>query len=307
MFIGSQLHANATNWSRVAETVRAMDEGPWHSAWVPDHFVPPLDFLDEADDNFEGWTLLTAMAAVTERLRLGVLVAGNTYRHPALLAKMAATLDNISNGRLEFGIGAGWHEREHEAYGWNFPSLKERSDRLEEACALIKALFTADGPVDYEGRYYHLNAAPFAPRCVQQPHPPIMVGGGGERRTLRTLARYGDVMNVSGSPAFVAHKIAVLEAHCADLGRDPGTITKTVMLPVGLQDDEARAERLRDVWGAGRTDEERRALPIGSATRVIDALRAYEPLGVDGIIFQGLPNNPRLYERLAAEVIPALS
>ena len=307
MFIGSQLHANATNWSRVAETVRAMDEGPWHSAWVPDHFVPPLDFLDEADDNFEGWTLLTAMAAVTERLRLGVLVAGNTYRHPALLAKMAATLDNISNGRLEFGIGAGWHEREHEAYGWNFPSLKERSDRLEEACALIKALFTADGPVDYEGRYYHLNAAPFAPRCVQQPHPPIMVGGGGERRTLRTLARYGDVMNVSGSPAFVAHKIAVLEAHCADLGRDPGTITKTVMLPVGLQDDEARAERLRDVWGAGRTDEERRALPIGSATRVIDALLAYEPLGVDGIIFQGLPNNPRLYERLAAEVIPALS
>ena len=307
MFIGSQLHANATNWSRVAETVRAMDEGPWHSAWVPDHFVPPLDFLDEADDNFEGWTLLTAMAAVTERLRLGVLVAGNTYRHPALLAKMAATLDNISNGRLEFGIGAGWHEREHEAYGWNFPSLKERSDRLEEACALIKALFTADGPVDYEGRYYHLNAAPFAPHCVQQPHPPIMVGGGGERRTLRTLARYGDVMNVSGSPAFVAHKIAVLEAHCADLGRDPGTITKTVMLPVGLQDDEARAERLRDVWGAGRTDEERRALPIGSATRVIDALLAYEPLGVDGIIFQGLPNNPRLYERLAAEVIPALS
>ena len=307
MFIGSQLHANATNWSRVAETVRAMDEGPWHSAWVPDHFVPPLDFLDEADDNFEGWTLLTAMAAVTGRLRLGVLVAGNTYRHPALLAKMAATLDNISNGRLEFGIGAGWHEREHEAYGWNFPSLKERSDRLEEACALIKALFTADGPVDYEGRYYHLNAAPFAPRCVQQPHPPIMVGGGGERRTLRTLARYGDVMNVSGSPAFVAHKIAVLEAHCADLGRDPGTITKTVMLPVGLQDDEARAERLRDVWGAGRTDEERRALPIGSATRVIDALLAYEPLGVDGIIFQGLPNNPRLYERLAAEVIPALS
>jgi alkanesulfonate monooxygenase SsuD/methylene tetrahydromethanopterin reductase-like flavin-dependent oxidoreductase (luciferase family) len=114
-------------------------------------------------------------------------------------------------------------------------------------------------------------------------------------------------MNVSGSPAAVEHKIAVLDAHCADLGRDPGTITKTVMLPVGLQDDEARAERLRDVWGAGMTDEERRALPIGPASQVIDALRAYEPLGVDGIIFQGLPNNPRLYEQLAAEVIPALS
>ena len=307
MFIGSQIHANATTWERVADTVRAMDEGPWHSVWVPDHFVPPLDFLDEADDNFEGWTLLTAMAAVTEHVRLGVLVAGNTDRHPALLAKMAATLDHISDGRVEFGIGAAWHQREHEAYGWHFPSLKERSDRLEEACALIKALFTADGPVDYEGRYYHLDAAPFAPRCVQQPHPPIMVGGGGEKRTLRTLALYGDVMNVSGSPAFVKHKIAVLDAHCADLGRDPGTITKTVMLPVGLQDDETKAERLRDLWGAGRTDEERSALPIGPAARVIDALSAYEPLGVDGIIFQGLPNNPRIYERLATEVIPALS
>jgi F420-dependent oxidoreductase-like protein len=307
MFIGSQLHANATTWDRVADTVRAMDEGPWHSAWVPDHFVPPLAFHDEADDNFEGWTLLTAMAAVTERVRLGVLVAGNTYRAPALYAKMAATLDHISDGRVEFGIGAAWHQRDHEAYGWILPSIKERSDRLEEACALIKALFTANGPVDFEGRYYHLDTAPFAPRCVQQPHPPIMIGGGGEKRTLRTLARYGDVMNVFGSPAIVEHKIAVLDAHCADLGRDPGTITKTVMLPVGLQDDAAKAERLRDLWGAGRTDDERRALAIGPASQVIDALRAYELVGVDGIIFQGLPNNPRIYEGLAAEVIPALS
>ena len=307
MFVGSQLHANSTTWDRVAATVRTMDEGGWHSAWVPDHFVPPLAFLNEADDNLEGWTLLTAMAAVTERVRLGVLVAGNTYRDPALLAKMAATLDHISNGRLEFGIGAAWHEREHEAYGWHFPSVKERSDRLEEACALLKALFTADGPVDFEGQYYHLDAAPFAPRFVQEPHAPIMVGGGGEKRTLRTLARYGDVMNVSGSPALVQHKIEVLEAHCADLGRDPATITKTVMTPVGLADDETRAERLRDLWAAGRPDEERRALPIGTAAHVIDALGAYATLGVDGVIFQGLPNTPALYERLADEVIPALS
>jgi len=307
MFVGSQLHANSTTWDRVAATVRTMDEGGWHSAWVPDHFVPPLAFLNEADDNLEGWTLLTAMAAVTERVRLGVLVAGNTYRHPALLAKMAATLDHISNGRLEFGIGAAWHEREHEAYGWHFPSVKERSDRLEEACALLKALFTADGPVDFEGQYYHLDAAPFAPRFVQEPHAPIMVGGGGEKRTLRTLALYGDVMNVSGSPALVQHKIEVLEAHCSDVGRDPATITKTVMTPVGLADDETRAERLRDLWAAGRPDEERRALPIGTAAHVIDALGAYATLGVDGVIFQGLPNTPALYERLADEVIPALS
>jgi F420-dependent oxidoreductase-like protein len=307
MFIGSQLHANATSWGRVAETVRCMDDGPWHSAWVPDHFVPPLDFLDEADDNFEGWTLLTAMAAITERVRLGVLVAGNTYRDPALLAKMAATLDHVSNGRLEFGIGAGWHVREHEAYGWYFPPLKERSDRLEEACELIKALFTADGPIDYKGQYYHLDAAPFAPGCVQQPHVPIMVGGGGEKRTLRTLALYGDTLNVSGSTAVVQHKIEVLEAHCEKIGRDPATITKTVMLPVGLQDDEVKAERLRDLWGGGRTDEERAALPFGPAAKVIESLGTYASIGVDGVIFQGLPNNPGVYQRLADEVIPTLA
>lgn len=306
MFIGSLVHANATTWSRVADTVRAMDEGPWHSAWVPDHFFSPLAFLDEAADNLEGWTLLTAMAAVTERVRLGVLVTGNTYRNPALLAKMVATLDHISGGRVEFGIGAAWHQREHEAYGWDFPSVKERCDRLEEACALIRALFTADGPVDYDGKYYRLDAAPFSPPPVQRPHPPIMVGGGGEKRTLRTLALSGDVMNVSGSPTVVAHKIAVLEAHCADLGRDASAITKTVMLPVGLEDDATRAERLRDYWRADSA-EDRRALPIGPASRVIEALQAYEPLGVDGIIFQGLPNTPRLYERLAAEIIPAVS
>ena len=120
MFIGSQIHANVTTWERVADTVRAMDEGPWHSVWVPDHFVPPLDFLDEADDNFEGWTLLTAMAAVTERLRLGVLVAGNTYRHPAVLAKMAAQIDIVSGGRFTLGLGSAWQQNEHEAYGIDF-------------------------------------------------------------------------------------------------------------------------------------------------------------------------------------------
>ena len=133
MDIGSQLHANATTWDRTLEVARLMDAGSWHSLWVPDHFVPPEAFLDERDDNFEGWTLLTGLAASTERVRLGVLVSGNTYRNPALLAKMSATFDHISNGRLEVGIGAAWHVREHEAYGWDFPSIRERSDRLEEA------------------------------------------------------------------------------------------------------------------------------------------------------------------------------
>ncbi len=241
MEIGSQLHTNSTSWDQVREVIQIMDDGPWESAWVPDHFVPPLAFLDEADDCLEGWSLLTGIAAVTDTLRLGALVSGNTYRNPALLAKMAATVDQISGGRLELGIGAAWHEREHEAYGWDFPPVRERSDRLEEAAKLIRKLFTADGPVDYEGQYYRLVRAPFAPRTSQGTHIPIMVGGNGERRTLRTLARHGDVMNLDeATPAQVTHKIGVLEEHCREIGRDPAEITKTCFFAVALQDDEAK-------------------------------------------------------------------
>ena len=308
MFIASQLHANATTWDDCREIAQLMDAGTWHSLWVPDHFVPPEAFLDETGDNFEGWTLLTALAAATQRIRLGVLVTGNTYRNPALLAKIAATLDHISGGRLELGIGAAWHEREHRAYGWDFPAIRERSDRLEEACALIKALFTADGPVDFAGQYYRLEQAPFAPKCLQQPHLPIMVGGGGERRTLRTLAQYGDMMNVGGTPEDVARKIEVLTEHCAAVGRDPGEITKTAFGPVGVQDDEGKAAHLRELWRPNMSPEERwRNLAIGPADHVIEVLKSYEAAGLDGWIFQGVPNQPRFYHTLSEEVLPAFT
>ena len=309
MLIGSQVHSNATSWDRALEVVQLMDRGAWHSVFVPDHFVPPLAFLDEAGDCFEGWSMITGFAAETEHLRLGVLVTGNTYRNPALLAKMAATVDHISGGRMTLGIGAAWHAREHEAYGWDFPSLRERCDRLEEATQLIRALFTADGPVDFQGRYYRLERAPFAPRCVQTPHVPIMVGGNGERRTLKTLASYGDVMNLDECPAGdVERKLAVLADHCKAVGRDPGEIVKTAFFPVGLQDDEAKAERLRELWARGMTPEERRSkLAIGSAKHIVEVIRAYEAAGVEEVIFKGMPNDPRLYRRLSEEVLPAFS
>ncbi|MDP6606970.1 MAG: TIGR03560 family F420-dependent LLM class oxidoreductase, partial [Dehalococcoidia bacterium] len=282
MLIGSQLHTNSTDWGQVQDVARIMDDGPWASVWVPDHFVPPLAFLDEDGDCLEGWSLLTGIAAVTRSLRMGVLVTGNTYRTPALLAKMAATVDQISGGRLELGIGAAWHVREHEAYGFDFPSVRERSDRLEEATELIRKLFTADGPVDHDGRYYRLVNAPFAPRGAQDPHIPIMVGGNGERRTLRTLARYGDIMNLDeATPAQVVHKIGVLEEHCREIGRDPAEITKTCFFPVALQDDEAKAEHLRGLWDSGKTPEERTRLAIGPADHIIDVIREYEATGVE--------------------------
>ena len=305
MKIGSQLHTNATTWDQTLEVAQFMDKGPWHSLFVPDHFVPPLAILDERGDCLEGWSLLTGLAAVTETLQLGVLVSGNTYRNPALLAKMAATVDQMSHGRLILGIGAAWHTREHEAYGFDFPSVKERCDRLEEAAELIRKLFTSDGPVDFEGRYYKLNSAPFAPRGTREPHIPIMVGGNGEKRTLKTLALYGDVMNLDeATPAQVKHKMGVLEQHCEAIGRDPTEITKTAFFPIGLQEDDGKAEHLRDIWGGNKTPEERKSdLAIGSADKIVDVVGRYFDLGIEHVIFKGVPNNIRLYERLADEIV----
>lgn len=306
MKFGAQIPGNNTTWDDMIAVAQTMDRGRWDSAWTFDHFVPPLAFMDETGPALEGWMTLAGIGAASARLRLGTIVSGVTYRNPALLAKMTATLDAMTNGRAICGIGAAWHVREHEAYGWDFPSLKERSDRLEEACAIIRALFHATGPVDFAGRYYRLDTAPFAPRAAGDAPIPIMVGGGGERRTLRTLARYGDIMNVGGPPHLFRHKVDVLERHCEAVGRDPAEITKTAFAVVALQDDEAKADRLRHTFGGNLSDDERRRdLAIGNAEQVVGVLRRYQEAGADGVIFQSIPNNPRLYERLDAEVLAA--
>ena len=257
---------------------------------------------------FEAYALLAGLAATTERVRLGTLVTGNTYRNPALVAKMIATMDDMSGGRMNVGIGAAWFEREHTAFGWQFPSLKERLDRLEEAVQVIRLLFDTEGPVTFEGEYYSLDDTPFEPKCIQQPHAPIMVGGGGEKRTLRTCARYGDIMNVDGPPDFVRRKIEVLERHCADIGRDPAEIKKTIQLTCVIQDDPEKAAMWRERYGADMTPEEReRDLAIGPPERIVEVLRRYEEVGVEEAIFARLPNNPRLYQRLDEEVLSAFA
>ena len=301
VMFGSQLHNQATSWEAIKATLEVMESGRWVSAWFYDHFIPPWSFTSEVMEHdsiptMESWSLLSAAAAVTQKLRLGVLVTGNTYRNPALLAKMAATVDRISNGRLEIGIGAGWNVREHEAYGWDFPSAKERSDRLEEACKLLKALFTADGLVDFQGEYYTLKQAPFAPKAVQQPHPPILVGGAGERRTLRTLALYGDVMNVIAGPEKFKRLVAVLEGHCEAVGRDPATIRKTVHVPIRIMPDESRAAELRrgDDWNM-----------IGPVPFVIDRVNDFIEAGVDEFMMSAIPNKPAVYEELDKEILSA--
>jgi F420-dependent oxidoreductase-like protein len=261
---------------------------------------------------FEGWMALAALAMATERVRVGCLVTGVTYRHPSVLAKMAATVDHMSGGRLEFAIGAAWHEPEHRVYGIPFPPVRERQDRLEEAAQLIRMLFRAEGgTVSFEGKYYRLQDAPFSPPCIQKPHPPIMIGGGGEKRTLHTLARYGDVMNVFGTPAIVARKIRVLEEHCRAVGRDPSEIRKTVSGILIATDREDLVDRVAPLIGRGMglsPEESKRQLPIGTPAHVRSVMEEYAKVGVTGFIMQQqAPFREDVFRRISDEVVAAFA
>lgn len=220
-------------------------------AWLFDHFNPIQGSLDGAC--FEGWTTLAAMAAQTTRLRLGLMVAGNTYRHPAVHAHMAATVDVISNGRLDFGVGAGWNEYEHTSMGIPLYAPGERIRRLGEACEIAKRLFTQP-LTDFEGRYYQLKDARLEPKPVQKPYPPFVIGGAGEQLTLRVVARYADVWNfMPPDVATFKHKLRVLHEHCAKVGRDPREIELSVQSRVNYDDVAATVATLRPLVDAGVT------------------------------------------------------
>ena len=309
---GIQTSQENVEWSQLLDFWRFLDrETAFDSVWTMDHFVPPMPGQDQSGSCLEAWTVLAAAAQATERLRVGCLVSGVTYRHPSVLAKMAVTVDHISNGRLEFGIGAAWHEAEHRFYGIPFPSIREREDRLEEAVQLIRLLFRAEGPVDFQGKYYQLQQAPFSPPPVQKPHPPIFVAGGGEKRTLRTAARYADAINVMGSLDMVKQKIAVLERHCADAGRDPDEIIKSFHGPVLLIDDPERAQQLRErMAGVGGPPPEGtlETIPVGDAAHLRDVIGRFADVGVSYIVMMSrAPYNFDIYRRISDEVVSAFA
>ncbi|HEY8172148.1 MAG TPA: TIGR03560 family F420-dependent LLM class oxidoreductase [Dehalococcoidia bacterium] len=310
MRFGIQTSLNNVEWREIEDMWRFLDkETRFHSAWTFDHFVPPGPGQDVNANCFEGWAALAALAPITDRIRLGCLVTGVTYREPAVLAKMAVTIDHASKGRLEFGIGAAWHQLEHRMYGIPFYDVKERQDRLEEATQIIRLLFDSDSPVTFEGKHYRVENAVFLPKSVQKPHPPIMIGGGGEKRTLRTLARYGDVMNVSGTPEQVKAKVAVLEQHCRDVGRDPSEIRKTVFGTIVVSENQGLIDRIAAMFGAGmglKPDEAKRIMPIGSPEHVRSVVAKYADIGVSEMIMmsQG-PWKQDVYRRISDEVISA--
>jgi F420-dependent oxidoreductase-like protein len=310
MKFGVQATQSGVTWEELLGLWQELDgDSSFDHLWLMDHFVTGSGTaMDSSGPCMEGWTALAALAQATSRVRLGILVTGNTYRHPAVLAKMATTVDQISGGRLEFGLGAAWHTYEHEAFAIPFYTTGERLARLDEAAQVIKLLWTQQRP-KFQGRYYRLDEPPYNPPNVQRPHPPILIGGSGEKRTLRTVARYADATNVSGTPEEVRRKFEVLEAHCREVGRDYSEIRRTVMLMLFLTDDAAFQQRVAQGVAAFRgvgEDEARRSVLLGSAEEVKAQVREFAEAGVQEIIVAQFPRTHReSLMRFSQEVVPA--
>jgi len=296
----------ATDFGGVLERALACEENGWHSIWLVDHMwargMPDLDHL-------EIWVTLSALAARTTSIRLGSMVLCNSYRNPALVAKMAASLDQISGGRLELGLDAGWMEEEYKGYVYNFPPIRVRIEQLEEGLEVVHRLFT-EPRATFQGKYYALDDAPNNPKPRQRPGPPITIGGAGERKLLRLVARYADRWNCPSNAAHeMAHKLEVLRSHCADVGRDPAAITVSEQVIVVLGKDEADFQQrwtMAKQFLGGFADLDAVAVR-GVAEQVIEGLRAKVEGGVRlfTVMFGDMapPETIRLF---GENVLPAL-
>ena len=282
-----------------AKALWAEDHGfTWFS--VMDHLIQ-IGNVGAPDEPFmEGWTVLSALAAVTRRIRLATLVSSVHYRNPAHLAKIAAGVDQISRGRLTFGIGAGWFETEYRQYGWEFPPRPAtRIRQMEEAVRLILAMW-AQPRTTFHGKYFHAEDAILEPKPIQKPHPPVMIGGGGEQMTLRAVARLADACNVGGTPEMVRHKYEVLRRHCEAEGRDYATIERTNIIGFVLARDEAALAAKRH----------KLAVPgqfygfAGTVAQVTDLIGRYQDAGVQLLISSAYRNDHETLELLASDVMP---
>jgi F420-dependent oxidoreductase-like protein len=249
-----------------------------------DHFfqLPPLGGPDQP--MLEAYTLLGALAARTRRVQLGTLVTGVTYRSPGILAKIITTLDVISRGRAILGIGGAWYDVEHRGLGIDYPSDRVRLDMLEEAVQVCRAMFTGDD-VSFSGTHYRLDHARNLPRPVQAGGPKIMIGGGGEKRTLRLVARYADMCNVTGDVATLARKIGVLRHHCAEAGRDPAEVGVTWMTPLILTTSSQNTAEVREMLAAAASAEEIAGFTVGQPHEIPDLVAGHIKAGADEVIF----------------------
>ena len=263
-------------WSDIVEVARHAELAGWDRVYVADHFMPNDPAGDAAVEGpmLECWTVVSALAAAVPRIGIGTLVCGNTYRHPAVLANQAASADVISGGRVVLGLGAGWQVNEHARYGIDLFDLKTRMDRFEEACAVIRSLRDQDR-TDFDGQHYRLSDAPMEPKPVGP--LPLLIGGGGEQRTLRIAARHADEWNVWSNPEVFAHKSGVLDQRCEEIGRDPSQIRRSTQALLIMSDDAGVVAKMRE------RDLGRHTM-IGSPAEVTDIVGAYRDAGVDELI-----------------------
>jgi F420-dependent oxidoreductase-like protein len=273
-------------FDRVLENAKAAEKAGFDLFTVMDHFYQIRGVGPETDPMLEAYTTLAAVAAQTSRIKLSTLVTGVTYRNPALLAKEVTTLDVISKGRALLGIGAAWNEDEHVGYGFDYPPIGRRMDRLEEAVQIARLMFTQDRP-SFEGKYYRIDRALNVPRPIQKGGPQILIGGGGEQRTLRILAKYGDIGHWFGAPVEeLKRKKGVFEAHCAAVGRDPSDVRLTLGVGVAIVENEQKGKAVLD-----KLPPERRAMSRAlTPEQTAEFLRPFIDAGFTGFTF----NNPVL-------------
>jgi F420-dependent oxidoreductase-like protein len=301
------------HWETMTGVAQRIEEVGFESLWVYDHFHTVPAPTQEA--TYEAWTLMASLAAVTSTVRLGQMCTCNTYRPPSYLAKVAASIDVISGGRLEMGIGAGWYEHEHDGYGFPFLAPGPRIRMLEEGLEIMKAMWTED-VVDYDGRHYRLQGAICQPKPLQSPHIPLWVAGGGEQLTLRVAARHAQYTNFGVKPEWFSHKSDVLAGHCRDVGRDFDEITRSANFNIVCADTEADvADRIGMVKArfvehvtAEKAEEQLRLYRHNSGTpeQVVDSLREWEKLGLAYAIvyFPDAAYDLSSLELFAREVIP---
>jgi F420-dependent oxidoreductase-like protein len=304
------------HWETMTRVARSIEETGFDSLWVYDHFHTVPARTQEV--TYEAWTLMASLAAVTSTVRLGQMCTCNTYRPPSYLAKVAASIDVISGGRLEMGIGAGWYEHEHDGYGYPFLEPAPRIKMLEEGVEIMKAMWT-EQVVHYKGRYYQLEGAICQPKPIQTPHIPLWVAGGGEQLTLRVAARHAQYTNFGIKPDLFAHKSDVLAGHCRDLGRDFDSITRSANFNIVCDETESGAQekiraletRLLQYVPEDRAAEQAKLYKYASGTpdQVISYLKDWEALGLGYAIiyFPDPAYDLSSLELFAGEVMPAFS
>jgi F420-dependent oxidoreductase-like protein len=296
-------------WPAVRHLWQHLERTGWDMACVSDHFMP--NTKDREGPVLEAWSTLTALAATVPRMRVGTIVLGNPYRHPAVLAKMAAQVDIVTEGRLLLGLGAGWQRNEHEAYGIPYGTMRERLEKLDETCEVIRSLWTKHRS-DFNGRYYQLSNAPLEPKPVQKPYPELMIGGGGERVTLRIVAKHADHWNVWGGPKILARKTAILEEHCRNVGRDSRTIGRSVNMALQFTDKQSDVDRLAETVVSrlgSNPDDARDTCLAGTPEQIRQRVVELQQAGATALF---IPTFLRPYDdllrdidRLMSEVVPA--